>query len=474
MSPVHWGAPVAPERRAPGVRRALKVVQINAGTVLVENEPTSLGFQQDQALKAGIAFAGELRRLACRLAGQTPRDVTFVPETAQEGEHEGVRGLSLDPSLGRQSLRRLMDIGAGLRSELSRETAARLKVDLARQDATPPALNFVQGTRTPLLWEMLYDYDEDGPASAVDWRRFWGFRVPISHWIYHNRGTPEIRLCHGLFAAVSEDLAFADREVHELVEQLRALVAGLEHVSLAAALREQVQRELLRELAGDAGRAEEWWRERQRQGGQWLCSFLRQFRPDADGWKKDALVRILREVRHELLHFACHCEANQPSAFLTRLDLMLAGECVSLDVSLLATKLHRHTGEDEPGPLVFLNACGSGQQTPSYEPPGFPDKWIRHRGALAVIATLCPVPDVFANAFAREFYKHLLVGEGGSVAGALLAARRHFMEEYHNPLGLAYVLYAVQGACVVPEGVRTQEGLAAADPVGGPRLAPGR
>jgi hypothetical protein len=453
MTAVHWGVPIAPPRRTPGARRALKVVQINADIVLVENEPTPLGFQQDQALKAVVAFAGELRRLACQIAGQAPRDLTPVrKETAgEEGAATPEPGLYLDPSLGRESLRRLKAVGAGLRSELTPETAARLKVDLGEADAVPPALNFVQGTRTPLLWEMLYDDDEDTPASAVDWHRFWGFRVPISHWIYHNRGAREIRLRHGLFAAVSEDLAFADNEVRGLAEQLQARSAGLRHATLTAALREQVQGELLRKLNGDAGQAEGWWREREPRGGRWLGCFLRQFSNDPDGWKKDTLVRILREVPHELLHFACHCEANQPSEFLTRLDLMLAGECVSLDVSLLATKLRRQLADDEPGPLVFLNACGTGQPTASYEPPGFPDKWIRHRGALAVLVTLCPVPDAFAHAFARVFYQNLLAG-GGTVAEALLASRRHFMEEYNNPLGLAYVLHAIKGACVVGEG----------------------
>ncbi len=100
-----------------------------------------------------------------------------------------------------------------------------------------------------------------------------------------------------------------------------------------------------------------------------------------------------------------------------------------------------------PGRLVFLNACGTGRRGDGYEPPGQPDLWITYRGALAVVVTLCPVPDAFAAAFARKFYETLFGGTP-NVAEAFLAARRYFMEAHNNPLGLAYVLYAHPGAHV--------------------------
>jgi hypothetical protein len=107
---------------------------------------------------------------------------------------------------------------------------------------------------------------------------------------------------------------------------------------------------------------------------------------------------------------------------------------------------------------VFLNACGTGQPNPSGEPPGFPGIWIGY-GAVAVIATLCRMPDHFAQAFAVKFYEFLFPGEGEPGAGrprylaeALLATRRYFMKEYNNPLGLAYVLYARKDVHVLPHG----------------------
>jgi hypothetical protein len=119
---------------------------------------------------------------------------------------------------------------------------------------------------------------------------------------------------------------------------------------------------------------------------------------------------------------------------------------------------YRRRSMREPGPMVFLNACGSGQQNATGEPPGFPGRWIDY-GALAVIATLCPVPDDFAHAFAVRFYQALFRpgddagGRSRCAAEALLETRRHFMEEpYNNPLGLAYVLYARKGLRVRAEG----------------------
>jgi hypothetical protein len=79
---------------------------------------------------------------------------------------------------------------------------------------------------------------------------------------------------------------------------------------------------------------------------------------------------------------------------------------------------------------------------------------------VAVIATLCSVPDHFAHAFAVKFYEFLFSSsrEPGSdhfryLAEALLATRRFFMEQYNNPLGLAYVLYARKGVHILPEAL---------------------
>ena len=90
--------------------------------------------------------------------------------------------------------------------------------------------------------------------------------------------------------------------------------------------------------------------------------------------------------------------------------------------------------------------------TKLYRPPAFPQVWIDSQGALALVATLCPVPDYFAHTFAKKFYEFLFdfsTPRHQYVAEALLATRLHFMQKYNNPLGLAYVLYAVPKARIV-------------------------
>jgi len=72
-----------------------------------------------------------------------------------------------------------------------------------------------------------------------------------------------------------------------------------------------------------------------------------------------------------------------------------------------------------------------------------------------VIATACPVSDLFAAAFAKVFYEFFLqglvvedeaTGEKAirlmTIGEALRATRWYFLKEYHNPLGLAYGLYS--------------------------------
>ncbi|MEP0885183.1 hypothetical protein NDI49_26895 [Trichocoleus sp. ST-U3] len=72
-----------------------------------------------------------------------------------------------------------------------------------------------------------------------------------------------------------------------------------------------------------------------------------------------------------------------------------------------------------------------------------------------MIATACPVPDLFAAAFAKVFYEFFLrglvvedeaTGEKGirlmTIGQALRATRWYFLKEFNNPLGLAYGLYS--------------------------------
>ena len=220
---------------------------------------------------------------------------------------------------------------------------------------------------------------------------------------------------------------------------------------------------------------EAWWQTHQ--PCIWLQSFLKELPADtamrpvlAEDWKQNALVSVFKEgFGCDLIHFACHACADQDTEYLSRLDLQVAGEPMSLTAALIASDLRRKVLlAKEPGPLVFLNACSTGRPGDSHDPPGLPDKWIRDRGALAVVATLCDVPDYFAHAFARKFYEILVKAltdredeasrRNCYIAEALLQTRRHFMDQpYNNPLGLAYVLYAYYGAHVLTDFLRGGE-----------------
>jgi len=76
---------------------------------------------------------------------------------------------------------------------------------------------------------------------------------------------------------------------------------------------------------------------------------------------------------------------------------------------------------------------------------GFP-RAVLDFGAAGVIATACVIPDLFAGAFAKEFYRRLLARRiapaTANIASVLMETRRHFLTEFENPLGLAYGLYA--------------------------------
>lgn len=88
-------------------------------------------------------------------------------------------------------------------------------------------------------------------------------------------------------------------------------------------------------------------------------------------------------------------------------------------------------------PFVFLNMCESAQLSPSLS-----DSFVHFfldRGAHAVIGTECPMTVSFAHPFASRLLSNLF--RGAPVGSAIVDARRHFMREHANPLGLAYTLY---------------------------------
>lgn len=445
-------APAAPQEG----RLALHTI-ISNGVWIVGTTPVPVGdWTPDALLTASRAFAERLYALSKLVADQQPGD--FDPE---EDRAELDESLRLSETNKLKILLQLSQIGQAARNELPAAVLQEFRFNGFVNDAAEiivenaPALSFQEGWQAPILWEMLY---EGSTVNLPNWRQFWGFSVPISHWLHVTR-TEQIRLRAeaGFFTAINEDLDFAGQEIALLAKHF----AKVRHSSLADGLRRRVS-DALRAKALDEDALQAWWEDCH---GQWLNQFLADVDEDpdmakllADQWKRRALAETLKEyLLSDIIHFACHCEPSPQTEFLSLLNMKIAGESILLDVALLADSMmeRKLASSQDPGPLVFLNACGTAELAGAFERPGFPDKWIRKQGALAVLATLCPVPDYFAHAFARKFYEFLREGLQDTtgvhrryryLAETLLATRRYFMEEFNNPLGLAYTLYAMRGA----------------------------
>lgn len=89
-------------------------------------------------------------------------------------------------------------------------------------------------------------------------------------------------------------------------------------------------------------------------------------------------------------------------------------------------------------PLVFLNGCATGDYGPESYVSLIDD--FRSAGASGVVGTECPVPELFAEAYATALFLRLFRRE--PLGQAMLAVRLDFLREHKNPLGLVYTLYA--------------------------------
>jgi hypothetical protein len=158
----------------------------------------------------------------------------------------------------------------------------------------------------------------------------------------------------------------------------------------------------------------------------------------------ESLARYLQKSKHNMLHFACHCKQRvngDDVLVLTLLDQEMQENGDSIKEFYLEREHFISVGKSlSEQPFIFLNACQSaGVPDDRGQIFNFPRIFVEY-GAGAVIATICPVPDLFAAAFAKEFYKRFLIS-GKLIGKALQETRWHFLKKYHNPLGLAYGLY---------------------------------
>ena len=91
-------------------------------------------------------------------------------------------------------------------------------------------------------------------------------------------------------------------------------------------------------------------------------------------------------------------------------------------------------------PLVFLNACGSGQLNSIFY-PSFGEIFLA-LGASSVLGAQVELPGIFAGEFARRFFERFFAGGTNNQVGKILfELRREFLQTYRNPLGLIYSLF---------------------------------
>lgn len=179
----------------------------------------------------------------------------------------------------------------------------------------------------------------------------------------------------------------------------------------------------------------------------------------------DKIIEYISEQPPKILHFACHCRSNKatkiswlefthllPQDFDTKPEKPLDG---ILRQEVMIDNFDEIYSLKE-NPLVFLNACTSaGGEEVVAQYFNFP-KQLFMRGARAIIATSCAVPDFFAAEFARVFYSYFFwrnptmdlenlppsfALDPMPIGEALRQTRRYFLTKHRNPLGLAYGLY---------------------------------
>lgn len=152
--------------------------------------------------------------------------------------------------------------------------------------------------------------------------------------------------------------------------------------------------------------------------------------------KKADLISSLTDVNlsDQIIYFYCHAESLGLGAGggPGKSTLIMSGpEEVTLDdLNLGAPAQKKLRG----APLVFINACESGELSPLFYNGFVP--YFLSKGARGVMGTECKVPALFAAEWAKRFFDEFL---GGAPIGEIvLKLRNEFFANSGNPLGLLY------------------------------------
>jgi hypothetical protein len=243
-----------------------------------------------------------------------------------------------------------------------------------------------------LPWELLYDTYDPG---TVSFDNFWGLR--------HN---------------ISRVLTDVRQVQSPLIHQARPRIALFANPEL----------ENVREVEVP------YFHRLQEEGQIQLWDWLKDRPPEpemaAPERQRSAFVQYSREHESEVAHFACHAITHPDYGGWSHLDL---SSCLQVRLDDLAVEDYVIGGM----PVVVLNACGTGVRDPR-KTSDFVRRFML-QSVRGVLATECDVPDLFASVFIQRVYDQVLQGE--TFGHALLAARRYFLDQCRNPLGLLYAAY---------------------------------
>jgi hypothetical protein len=143
---------------------------------------------------------------------------------------------------------------------------------------------------------------------------------------------------------------------------------------------------------------------------------------------KSALMRLLKEGKADILHFACHGKFNleeaESSMIVLGKERMEASEIVGFWINWNG----RRDGLLPSKPLVFFNVCDSAQVGLGLTGlDGWADRFLSQTDAGFFIGSIWKTTDELACEFAKGFYSRLLAGT--PVAEALRQAREDVKQE---------------------------------------------
>lgn len=162
------------------------------------------------------------------------------------------------------------------------------------------------------------------------------------------------------------------------------------------------------------------------------CTIMKPLNKNGDLDVEFGKLKMFGQRDRNIYHFSCHAIPDPYNS---------ARSCIVIDdgFPISSDDLRRYGIEFRGFPLIVLNACDTGKNDPYHTADLVSN--LLNSDALGVVATEAQIPDMFAAAFTKEFYKRLLAGE--RIGLALANTRKFFMSEYNNPLGLLYSLYKI-------------------------------